>query len=104
MITKWKIGSLLMWVAFLSVQGVAEDNPKGSETQRYSVYEYVTCAVYFRMLIGALKTNETDLSSLEDVYVDLMNRAITSGRQAARSDYSEIRAGCERLRFYKHHS
>jgi len=76
-------------VAFMAVQVIAQDPSKGTEPPKYSVYEYVTCAVYFRMLIGALKINTNDLSTLEDVYKDQMNRTIQAGRQLARQEWGE---------------
>lgn len=76
-------------LALLSVAAIAQDHPMGSESQRYSVYEYVTCGVYFRMLIGALKIKANDLSSLEEVYMDQMNRAIRAGRHAAKDEWGE---------------
>ncbi|HJN52197.1 MAG: hypothetical protein QGI68_15705 [Pseudomonadales bacterium] len=84
---KWKGQSLCLMIAFLSAQVLAGDEPKSSDSEQHTVYEYVTCAVYYRMLIGALKSNPSDLSSLEDVYLDQMNRAISQGRRAARKEW-----------------
>jgi|TARA_Y100000310_G_scaffold302039_1_gene339018 hypothetical protein len=80
---KRKGRSLCLIVVLLAGQVLAEDDPEGGVSKQFTVYEYVTCAVYFRMLIGALRSNRSDLSSLEDVYMDQMNRAMARGKQAA---------------------
>lgn len=86
---KGKKSSLCLLVVFLSVQALAQDDIKVSDSDKYTVYEYVTCAVYFRMLIGALKRNASDLSSLEDIHMDQMNRAIRLGKQAAIKEWGD---------------
>lgn len=86
---KGKKCSLWLVLVFLSVQVLAQDDTKAGDTHKYTVYEYVTCAVYFRMLIGALKRNAADLSSLEDIHMDQMNRAIRLGKLAAIEEWGE---------------
>jgi hypothetical protein len=82
-------------LALLSVHVSAGDRQPGSDTQKYTVDQYLTCAVYYRMLIGALKISESDLSSLEDVYMDRMNKAIQAGRKAAIAEWGAADADRE---------
>ena len=82
-------------LALLSADVSAGDHQPGSDPQKYDVDEYLTCAVYYRMLIGALKVNKSDLSSLEDVYMDRMNKAIQAGRKAAIAEWGAADADKE---------
>lgn len=56
----------------------------------YPMYEYVTCAVYFRMIVGSMSGRQrSGLGPLVDVEKEKMNRAMALGRTKARAEYGE---------------
>lgn len=69
------------------------DPAANDDAGEYEMYDYVTCAVYFRMIVGSMSArNGSDLGTLVEIEREKMNKAMALGRASANEEYGAAMA------------